>query len=87
MDIISHVNALPWQVGSSFFLRLFDQALVAVVQLAIGGLAYAGLHWLLSNRIQNTLPESDKSNAESPQGRGRKFLLKTYYQEDIHDET
>jgi hypothetical protein len=87
METISHVNALPWQVDSSFFLRLLDQEFVAVVQLAIGGLAYAGLHWLLSNRTQKILPRSNKTKSESPQGRGWKSLLKTHYQEGIHDET
>lgn len=72
MEIISHINALPWQIDSSFFLRLFDQVFVAVVLLACGGLAYAGLHWLLSNRTQNILPQSIKTKSECLRGRGWK---------------
>jgi hypothetical protein len=87
METISYVNVLPWQVGSSFILRLFDQALVAVLQLAIGGLAYAGLHWLLSIRTEEVLPQCNKTKFASPQGSGCKSLLKTHDQEGIHDET
>jgi hypothetical protein len=87
MDIISHINALPWQLGDTFLLRLLDQAVVAVFQLAVIGLAYAGLHRLLSNRTQKNLPNSDQALSERALGRGWKFQLKTHYQESIHDET
>ncbi|MEJ2620400.1 MAG: hypothetical protein P8163_09100, partial [Candidatus Thiodiazotropha sp.] len=47
------INTLPWQTGTLFYQQLFEQATISLVQLAFGGLAYAALHKLLSNREHN----------------------------------
>jgi hypothetical protein len=83
MDIVSHANTLPWQVDTTFFMQLINQAISAVISLTITGLAYAGLHRLLSNRSLGAKPLPDNT----PARRRLALPIDTKFQEGIYDET
>jgi hypothetical protein len=87
MEIISHANALPWQIGTTFFMQLINQAISAVALLTITGLAYAGLHRLLSNPSRGTKPLPDKTVFKFQQDGGWNYPLKTKFQGGLYDET
>ena len=76
MELITHANALPWQIDASFLIQLMELAALAVVAAALFGLLYATLHRLLSSHRHSAGSASDTAGWE-----------RTTRQEGIYDET